>query len=141
MIGANRASADAEQLRLLSIFHYIVGALHIVGSSIFIFHFGLGLMMILRPGFFGGNNPPSFPLPWIGVLFTVVGGTLILCGWTLGICTIYSGRCLAHRVRRTFSIVVAALNCAVFPFGTTLGVFALLVLMRDSVRAMYESGK
>src|SRR5437762_373537 len=126
-------SADADHLRLLSIFHYIVGALHLIGSSVAIIHFGLGLLMMLRPGMFGNNPPP----PFVGLLLAFVGGAIIICGWTIGICTIYSGRCIQHRVRRTFSIVVAAINCVLFPLGTALGVFTLIVLMRDSVRRLY----
>ena len=127
------AGADADHLRLLSIFHYIVGALHIVGSSAVIIHFSLGLLMLLRPGFFGNNPPP----PFVGVLLAVVGAAIVLCGWAIGVCTIYSGRCIQQRVRRTFSVVIAAVNCPLFPFGTALGVFTLMVLMRDSVRRLY----
>jgi len=127
------ASAEADQLRLISIFHYIVGGLHVLGSSFAIIHFGLGVLMILRPGMFGNNPPP----PFVGVILAFVGGAIIICGWTIGICTICSGRCIQRRVRRTFSIVMAAINCALFPLGTALGVFTLMVLMRDSVRRLY----
>lgn len=133
LIQPGAVSADADHLRIISIFHYIVGALHLIGSSVAIIHFSLGLLMMLRPGMFGNNPPP----PFVGLLLALVGGMIILCGWTVGICTIYSGRCIQHRVRRTFSIVVAAINCVLFPLGTALGVFTLIVLMRDSVRRLY----
>jgi len=133
LIQPTAVSADADHLRLLSIFHYIVGALHLIGSSVAIIHFGLGLLMMLRPGMFGNNPPP----PFVGLLLAFVGGAIIICGWTIGICTIYSGHCIQHRVRRTFSIIVAAINCVLFPLGTALGVFTLIVLVRDSVRRLY----
>ena len=133
LIQRTAATADDEQLRLISIFHYVVGALHMIGASVAIIHFSLGLLMILRPAFFGNNPPP----PFIGVLFAFVGGMIVICGWALGICTIYSGRCIQRRVRRTFSIVIAAINCGLVPFGSVLGVFTLIVLMRDSVRRLY----
>src|SRR2546425_2342479 len=97
LIQPGSASADADQLRLISIFHYIVGGLNILGSSVAIIHFGLGLLMILRPGMFGNNPPP----PFVGVLMAAIGGAIIVCGWTIGICTIVSGRCIQRRVRRT----------------------------------------
>jgi hypothetical protein len=34
---------------------------------------------------------------------------------------------------------VAALCCAFFPFGTVLGVFTILVLVRPSVKALFET--
>ena len=39
----------------------------------------------------------------------------------------------------TFSIVVAALNCIHMPLGTVLGIFTIMVLLRDSVRVRYLS--
>jgi hypothetical protein len=35
-------------------------------------------------------------------------------------------------------MIMAGVNCAWFPFGTVLGVFTFIVLLRTSVRAMYE---
>jgi hypothetical protein len=66
-----------------------------------------------------------------------MGGCAVFVGWTLGILTIVSGRLISLRRRRTFSLVVAGINCASFPFGTVLGVFTFIVLARPSVRALY----
>ena len=38
-----------------------------------------------------------------------------------------------------YGFFATAINCIAFPFGTILGVFTLVVLNRDSVRAMFES--
>jgi hypothetical protein len=63
----------------------------------------------------------------------------MLLSLVIGIFTIISGRKLGKQTGRTFSLVVAGINCAVFPFGTVLGVFTIIVLMRDSVRKLYEA--
>jgi hypothetical protein len=52
---------------------------------------------------------------------------------------VVAGRFLAGRRRRDFCIVIAALACAITPFGTVLGVFTLVVPMRPSVQAMLET--
>ena len=49
-----------------------------------------------------------------------------------------SGLYLRARKYRMFSIIVAALNCLQIPFGTVLGVFTIVVLVRESVRELYE---
>jgi hypothetical protein len=49
-----------------------------------------------------------------------------------------SGAALLKRKWRMFSIVVAALNCLHMPMGTVLGAFTIIVLLRDSVREVYE---
>jgi drug/metabolite transporter (DMT)-like permease len=135
IIGATRPNSDLEHLRLLAIFHYVVGGLHILAASILILHVSVGLLLILRPGFFGNNPPP----PFVGLFMTVMFGILMVCGWAMGVCTILSGRYLSRRVHRTFSMVVAVVNCLGFPFGTALGVCTIIVLSRDSVRNLYEN--
>ncbi len=39
---------------------------------------------------------------------------------TYAVLTIWSGRCIAKRKRRFFSLVMASVNFLAFPFGTTL---------------------
>jgi hypothetical protein len=38
-------------------------------------------------------------------------------------------------------MVIAAIQCAFTPFGTVLGVFTLIVLVRPSVKALFLSGE
>jgi hypothetical protein len=62
---------------------------------------------------------------------------LIVGLWGLALATAVSGYFIQTRQRRIFSIVVAAINCVLFPFGTVLGVFTMVVLVRPSVVALY----
>lgn len=41
--------------------------------------------------------------------------------------------------RKRATLIVSGLNCLQIPFGTVLGVFTLVVLLRDSVREAYEA--
>ena len=49
------------------------------------------------------------------------------------------GRGLAQRKRYMFCLVVACVECLFMPFGTVLGVFTIIVLSRDSVKALFGS--
>jgi len=129
-----------EQLRILSIFHYIVGGLHILFGCFGLIHFSLGIMLMMNPQALNAH-PPEMPPAWFGGIFALAGGLIILFGWGLGILTILSGRFMARRVHRTYSIVMAGINCALFPFGTVLGVFDLLVLLKEETGALYEAGQ
>lgn len=125
-----------EQLRLLSIFHYVVGGLHMLFGSLGLFHFFIGLAFMMGSKDFldaSSSSPPA----WFGLIFAVIGGGFVLFGWTLGILTILSGRYIAARKKRTFSIVMGAINCAMVPFGTALGVFDLIVLTKDETIQLY----
>ena len=127
---------DAEHLRLLSTFHYVVGGLMAFFACIPIIHLTIGLLMLFAPHFLahGQNAPPAF----VGLLFVFLGGGLMLLGWTLAIISILAGRCLSQRRRYRFCFVVACVICIWMPFGTVLGVFDILVLNRPSVKAMFQ---
>ena len=45
---------------------------------------------------------------------------------------------LKKRQKRTFSFVIACICCMNIPLGTALGVFTLVVLSRQSVKAIYD---
>ncbi len=133
---------DREHLNLLSIFHFIVGAITILFSSIFIFHMVFMLVLAFNPEAFPGppkvegRPPQEFPFV-LGLMMAIMTGCFVLTGWVLGGLTIYSGICLRRQRRRILSLVVAAIQCMFVPFGTVLGVFTIVVLMRDSVRRLY----
>jgi hypothetical protein len=128
---------DTEHLRLLTIFHYIVGVITALFSLLPGIHLGIGLWMLLSPEAIqhGGNGSP--PPEFVGWVFVVLGGAFILIGELLAILIIYSGRLIARRERYLFSFVIAALMCFFVPFGTILGVFTLIVLSRHSVKQLY----
>lgn len=126
-----------EQFRIISIFHYVVGGFHALFGSFGLIHFFMGLMFVLNPAMMEPRSAGAPPVAWIGWVFVLVGGGWVLFGWTLGLCTILSGRYIAQRRKRIFSIVVASVNCAMVPFGTVLGIFTLILLTRDDVRALY----
>ena len=67
----------------------------------------------------------------------IMGAAALLFGWTLGALTLLSGYFIVRRKCRTFSLVIAGINCLSIPLGTTLGVFTIIVLMRDSVKTIY----
>jgi hypothetical protein len=130
-------SQDEEHLNLLSIFHYIVGGLTMLISCIFLVHVGMGVAM--TTGAFGhGRDAPPREVGWI---FIAMGSAVILAGWTIGILMIVGGRRLKQRRSRVFCLVVAGISCIIQPFGTILGVFTIVVLMRPSVISLFDGGQ
>ena len=125
---------DAEHLRLLSIFHYVVGGLTALCACIPIIHLAIGLA-ILFGAFPHNNGPPAV----VGLLMVVIAGCFILAGWALAICLFIAGGYLKSRKHYTFCLVIAGISCMLFPFGTALGVFTIIVLMRPSVKEMFDA--
>lgn len=130
---------DEDQLRLLSIFHYVVAGLAALFALFPIIHLVLGLAMIIAPDKMGGHGgpPPAF-IGWFFVIFAVVFITL---GWVFAAFVFTAGRFLAKRKNHTFCLVMAGVECIFMPFGTVLGIFTILVLMRDSVKQIFAANQ
>ena len=131
-------SKDLEHLRLLATFHYIVAAITAIWLSFPLIHVLIGLIFMLNPDVLGMDARQAFPGRLFGLFFFVIGGAIVLFGWTLGGLTAYAGRCIARREKHTFCVVVACINCLHMPIGTILAVFTLIVLFRDSVRQLFN---
>ncbi|HLF57551.1 MAG TPA: hypothetical protein VI942_11955 [Thermoanaerobaculia bacterium] len=126
---------DQEHLQLLSIFHYIVAGLTALFSMLPMFHLFLGMTMITR-GFEGmkSRDPFGATLGWLFVTFATMA---IALGLAFAVCLALAGRNLARHRGYTFCLVVAAIACLFIPFGTVLGVFTILVLVRPSVKTLF----
>jgi hypothetical protein len=127
---------DAEYLKLLTIFHYVVAGMMALWGSFPIIHLLVGIVVL-----FGGFGPakPGEPSPALfGGLFVLVAGTFMAVGWSLAVCTFLAGRNLARRQHYLFCLIVAGVMAtACTPFGTILGVFTIIVLMRPSVKEAF----
>ena len=126
---------DVEQLRLLSIFHYVVAGMMALFALFPVIHLTMGLAMIVAPEKWGMKSPEEGLVGWF---FVAIASALILFGWTLAAGVAFAGRSLGQRRRYTFCIVAAALSCVMcMPFGTVLGVFTIVVLLRPQVKAAF----
>ncbi len=125
---------DEDHLRLLSIFHYIVGGLAAFFSFFPLFYGAIGLVFLLAPAHPQHGEPPP---PLLGWFFVAFGSFFFLLGLVFATCVILSGRSIARRRHHTFAFVVACIECLFFPFGVVLGVFTIIVLSRRSVKELF----
>ncbi len=133
------STEEAAHLKLLSIFHYVVGGLTALFSLFPIIHVALGIGMVTGAlPMNDANGMPDQDGRMAGWIFIAIGAVIIFCGVTLGAFIAYAGRCLAQRRRHTLCMVVAAISCLCMPLGTVLGVFTLIVLLRPSVKAAFD---
>ena len=128
---------DQEHLRLLSIFHYVMGGVMGFFACFGLIYVVMGMFFALAPAQAFGPGPGQQPPAIMGVLFTVMGGMIVLLGWSVAALVIVAGRSLAGRKRYVLCLVAAAIQCLWVPFGTVLGVFTIVVLMRPSVQALF----
>jgi hypothetical protein len=128
-----RMNQDEQHLTLLSVFHYVVGGLAGLFACFPLIHLTIGIAMLTG----AIDGAPVF----VGMLFAMFAILVILAGWTLAICLIIAGRNLARHRHYTFCLVIAAISCTFMPFGTVLGIFTIIVLMRPSVKELFAENE
>jgi hypothetical protein len=110
---------DIEHLRLLSLSHYLFA-----GATAVLCSLPLPIETI-------ANRVDD-----LGVV--VMASLFMLSGWTIAVGVLLAGRFLSRRRHYTFCLAIAALLCTITPVGTVLGVFAIVVLIRPSVKLLFE---
>ena len=132
---------DTEHLRLLSIFHYVVASLAALFSLFPLLYTTIGAIFIFAARH--GTPKPGKELPpeFLGWIFVVLGAVLFLLGIAIAICIFIAGRCLSRRRCYSFALVMACIECLFVPFGTILGVFTIIALSRESVKALFAAAQ
>jgi hypothetical protein len=133
----DQRNIDADHLNLLSIFHFVGAGLALLGILFLMVHFTFMHFIFMSPEMWqnqrGGPPPPQIFAMFI--IFYVTGGIWFVVS---AILNVMSGLFLHARKYRMFSLVVAGINCVNMPLRTVLGIFTIIVLLRPSVREIYQ---
>jgi hypothetical protein len=130
---------DSEHLNLLSLFHYVVAGLAALFSLFPVFHLVMGIGLV-SGALDDGRPEAAVGRSVVGWLLIVFAVAFIVCGLGFAVCLALAGKFLKERRRYRFCLVLACIACVFMPFGTVLGVFTLLVLMRPPVKAAFGVG-
>ena len=131
---------DLQHLKILSVFHYVVAGIGAVFACFPILHLMTGIFM-LSGGFFIPDDPSlqmPFPFWMFGLMFTLIPAAIIVIGWAFAISMAVAGYFLSKQRNYMFCLVMAGIACIFMPFGTVLGVFTLIVLLRPSVKTLFN---
>lgn len=137
-LAERQAKRDANQLKLVMVFHWVWAGLMVIGIGMLFLHQHLMNMIMSNPEMWeqsNGGPPPEEFLAVFAYVYLVMGITLVLSALVNALSAYF----IRTRRNRMLSMVVAGLNCLLFPFGTALGVFTLIVLIRESVVELYEA--
>ena len=131
------STQDAEHLRLLAIFHYVVGGLAALFAFLPLLYAAIGWIFIYAAHHGkvrSGHTPPPEVLGWIFISF---GSAFFLLGLAIAVSILLAGRALTKQRHYQLVFVIACLECLFIPFGTILGVFTLVVLTREAVKTRF----
>lgn len=127
---------DASQLKLLMVFHYVLAGLSVVGLGFLYLHFKFMDLMMNNPEMWEESNQTPPPEQFFALFqYMYFGMAVMIIVFAIG--NVLSARFIQTRRHRVFSLIIAGLDCLMFPFGTALGVFTFIVLLRDSVTETY----
>jgi hypothetical protein len=126
---------DLDHLNLASIFHFVFAGLAVLGIAFLAVHYTILHTVFTNPEMWKGQkHPPPKAFFDVFIWMYLFGGVIFIAG---GVLNVMSGMFIRRRTNRTFSLVIAALDCLQIPFGTALGVFTMLLLSRPGVRQLY----
>ena len=132
-----QAIIDEEHLKLVSLGFMISAGIAAFFASFGLIYVFIGIVMSIAlahtPASANGGPPPAF----VGWIFGGIGLAFLLIGAGVAFARFWASRCVKQRKSRTFCMVIAAIGCLEFPYGTTLGVLALMALGRESVKKLF----
>ena len=131
----NRVSDDLQHLKILSVLYYVMAGLLVFVGLFFSIYIIFGVFFMAADIPHGANEPPP---ALFGGIFALIGLVFMLFFWLLAFGAFWAGRSLGRHRSHTFCMVVAALMLLWMPLGTVLGVFTIIVLMRDSVKQLFS---
>jgi len=135
----DRRKVDADHLQLLAVFHFVLAGFAVAGLAFLGLHYALMHAFLTNPAMLanqkGGGPPPQAFFAIFKWFYVIFGIMLVIAA--LG--NLLSGLFIKKRKHRTFSLIVAGLDILQIPFGTVLGVFTLVVLLRESVLEIYSA--
>ncbi|MCK5035472.1 MAG: hypothetical protein KAS73_06245 [Candidatus Sabulitectum sp.] len=127
------SASEKDTLHMLAIFHYVVAGLIALVACIPLIHLTIGLS--LTAGAIASEEPV---IGVAGVFFTLIASFIILLGWGLAFFVFLAGKNLDRQTKYQFCMIGAGVLCIFMPLGTILGVFTLVTLQDDSVKAMFS---
>jgi hypothetical protein len=138
---SNPMPTVAENLKLLAIFHYVLGGISGLFSLFPILHLVIGLSLLtapnsmFKPGANASGDPQMFRL--FGLFFVFFAAFFIICGLCFAASVAVAGWFLQKRKHYLYCMVIAGIECAFVPFGTVLGVFTIITLQKPEIQQLF----
>ncbi|MBN2362841.1 hypothetical protein JXL83_01780 [candidate division WOR-3 bacterium] len=128
---------ELNNLKTLSLFHFIMSGFTALVSCFPLIHITIGIILLIAGAHGAFDEQSEAPPAMVGVIFIIVGGIVVLVGWTLALLIFLAGKNLRKTTRYHYCLAIACLLCIMVPYGTVLGVFSIIVLTREPVKELF----
>jgi hypothetical protein len=124
-------SRAGDILKVLSVFHGVAAGLTLLIALVPTLFMGLGAFLVTVPG----RDDPGAGV--VGSIFAGLGCLFFLLVITYAVALGFAARNLWVQRGWSFCLVVAAVSCVWFPYGTVLGVVTLIFLLQEDVQRRF----
>ncbi len=128
---------DLQYLKTLSIFYYVVGAFVAFISCFALIYLIMGVVFVAAPPPSRGGPPPP---PELGWFFIILSSLAILVGWSWAAAIMVAGWFLGRCKHYLYCLIIGCSTLLFHPLGTILGVFTIILLIRPTVKELFETG-
>ncbi len=137
-VAATVRKLNLQNLKLLAVFHFVLAALGLLGIGFLFLHHYMLNTIFSNPEMWKNSKQGPLPAEFFEVfqIFYLVMGVMIVVFMVINV---LSGWFIHRHQNRMFSLIIGGINCVIFPFGTVLGIFTFILLLRDSVQELYTS--
>lgn len=132
-----QAIVDEEHLRLLPITYWVMSCVTAFLALYGLVYVGMGAIFGFASMAETSSSGEEFPLAF-GLIFIVLGLGFLILGGVVTALQIMTGVWIRRRRHRIACLVIAGLSCLSVPFGTMIGVFTFITLLRPSVVALFD---
>jgi len=140
---------DLNDLKTLSIFWYVSAGLGAFALVFFLIYFVVALGMMGLFGIAGAaaaqeDDPNALAATALAAMFPALFALFSLVGMAITLLVMVLQVAVARNLTRfrgfNLCMAMAAIACLNIPIGTLLGVFTIMVLLRDSVKERFQGG-
>jgi hypothetical protein len=133
-------AAKNQDLELLAVCHYVVAVLTALMGFIGLAIAALGVVIATHLEQLSGDRSQA-PPALFGSMFVSMGVITIVSDWGLAVCLVIAGRFLRRHRHHLYCMIIAAIACLFFPFGTVLGIFTIIALQRPDVKELFRDAE
>lgn len=126
---------EEKQLDQLALGFKIYAGIQGLFACIPFIHLFIGIMMVTG----GFGNDKNGPPPAFGWMFIIMAVIFITLGWAIAICNYYAGKFIKERRNYIYCFVMSCIDCTFMPFGTILGIFGIILLLRDQIKEAFNN--